>query len=49
MVADPAGHGYPAPPGGDSKHLPQVHTGQEPGYDGMPVSKRIRISENWSS
>lgn len=36
-------------PGPPQIHIHQVHTSLEPGYDGMPMSKRIRISENWSS
>jgi len=48
------GHQHHSPshsvsPGPPQIHIHQVHTGQESGYDGMPVSKRIRISENWSS
>ena len=43
-----ASPGHSVSPGPPQIHIHQVHQ-MEGGYEGMPVSKRIRIAENWNS
>merc|ERR1719219_2539952 len=44
-----ASPGHSVSPGPPQIHIHQVHQMEAGGYEGMPVSKRIRIAENWNS
>lgn len=50
LAQDPYSPSHSVSPGPPPQiHIHQVHSSLDGGYEGMPMSKRIRISENWSS